>query len=60
MPSKLAYFFAGALVALISSFTGRPLPKDSVVFGEIALSGDVRPAPRLDQDREALLREFGA
>jgi DNA repair protein RadA/Sms len=33
-----------AAAALISSFTGRPLPKDCVVFGEIALSGDVRPA----------------
>jgi DNA repair protein RadA/Sms len=33
-----------AAAALISSFTGRALPKDCVVFGEIALSGDVRPA----------------
>jgi DNA repair protein RadA/Sms len=31
--------------ALLSSFTGRPLPRDCVIFGEIALSGDVRPAP---------------
>src|SRR5436190_2364617 len=29
-----------AAAALISSFTGKALPKDSVVFGEIALSGD--------------------
>jgi DNA repair protein RadA/Sms len=42
-----------AAAALISAFTGRPLPKDSVVFGEIALSGDVRPAPHA----EARLKE---
>lgn len=29
--------------ALISSLTGAPLPKDSVYFGEISLSGGVRP-----------------
>lgn len=34
-----------AAAALISAFTGRPLPKDCVIFGEIALSGDIRPAP---------------
>ncbi|HEY1710512.1 MAG TPA: DNA repair protein RadA [Rhizomicrobium sp.] len=34
--------------ALISSFTGNPLPKDSVFFGEISLSGDVRPAPQAE------------
>jgi len=37
-----------AAAALISSFTGKALPKDSVVFGEIALSGDVRPSPHAD------------
>ncbi len=42
-----------AAAALISSFTGRPLPKDTVIFGEIALSGDVRPAPHA----EARLKE---
>ena len=31
-----------------------------IKIGETWQSGDVRPAPRLDQDREALLREFGA
>ena len=30
--------------ALVSSFSGKPLPRDCVVFGEIALSGGVRPA----------------
>jgi DNA repair protein RadA/Sms len=37
-----------AAAALISSHTGRALPKDCVVFGEIALSGDVRPAAQAD------------
>lgn len=31
--------------ALMSSFAGVPLPRDTVFFGEIGLSGDVRPAP---------------
>ena len=42
-----------AAAALISAFTSRPLPKDCVIFGEIALSGDIRPAPFAD----ARLRE---
>jgi len=42
-----------AAAALISSFTSRALPKDSVVFGEIALSGDVRVSPHA----EARLKE---
>ena len=37
-----------AAAALISSFTGQPLPRDSVFFGEISLSGDVRPAPQAE------------
>jgi DNA repair protein RadA/Sms len=32
--------------ALISALSDTPLPKDSVAFGEVALSGDVRPASR--------------
>jgi DNA repair protein RadA/Sms len=39
--------------ALISSFLDAPLPGDGVVFGEIALSGDVRPVGRT----EARLKE---
>jgi DNA repair protein RadA/Sms len=39
--------------ALVSSFSGKPLPKDCVVFGEIALSGGVRPASHT----EARLKE---
>ena len=34
--------------ALISSLTDQPLPKHCVAFGEVALSGEVRPAGRSD------------
>jgi DNA repair protein RadA/Sms len=33
------------LLATISSFRSRPLPKDIVVFGEVGLSGEIRPVP---------------
>jgi DNA repair protein RadA/Sms len=35
-----------AAAALISSLTARALPKDTVYFGEVSLSGDIRPAPQ--------------
>jgi DNA repair protein RadA/Sms len=42
------------LLAVVSSFRGRPLPEKLVVFGEIGLAGEVRPAPRgLERLREA-------
>jgi DNA repair protein RadA/Sms len=34
--------------ALISALTDHPLPNQCVAFGEVALSGDVRPAGRAD------------
>jgi DNA repair protein RadA/Sms len=37
-----------AAAALVSSFAGQPLPRDTVFFGEISLSGDVRPAPQAE------------
>ena len=37
-----------AAAALISSFSGRAVAADSVFFGEISLSGDVRPAPQAE------------
>ena len=37
-----------AAAALVSSFSGRALPPDCVFFGEISLSGDVRPAPQAE------------
>ena len=33
------------LLAVVSSFRDRPLPEDLVVFGEIGLSGELRPVP---------------
>jgi len=35
----------GILLALISSFKNKVLPADLVVFGEVGLSGEVRPVP---------------
>ncbi|MDO8838270.1 MAG: DNA repair protein RadA [Parvibaculum sp.] len=34
--------------ALISSVTGQPLPSDCVIFGEISLSGAVRPVNQME------------
>src|SRR5579864_5399202 len=42
-----------AAAALVSSFGGTPLLRDSVFFGEISLSGDIRPVPQA----EARLKE---
>jgi DNA repair protein RadA/Sms len=33
------------LLALVSSFRDRPLARDLVVFGEVGLSGEIRPVP---------------
>ncbi|WP_372796539.1 DNA repair protein RadA [Litorivivens sp.] len=33
------------LFAIVSSFRDRPLPEDLVVFGEVGLSGEIRPVP---------------
>jgi len=38
-----------AAAALLSSLAGNAVPSRSVFFGEIALSGAVRAAPRMDQ-----------
>jgi len=35
-----------AAAAMVSSLANRPLPKRSVFFGEISLSGEIRPAPQ--------------
>jgi DNA repair protein RadA/Sms len=42
-----------AAAALVSALTGVPVPRDTVLFGEIGLSGGVRPVPQ----PEARLRE---
>ena len=33
------------LLAIVSSFRDRPLDKELVVFGEVGLSGEIRPVP---------------
>ena len=33
------------VLALVSSFRNRPLPRELVVFGELGLAGEVRPVP---------------
>ena len=33
------------LLAIVSSFKNRPLPKDMVIFGEVGLSGEIRAVP---------------
>jgi DNA repair protein RadA/Sms len=38
------------ILAICSSLIGQPLPAKTVVFGEVGLAGEVRPAPR-GQDR---------
>jgi DNA repair protein RadA/Sms len=49
----------GILLACISSFRGRVIPKDWVVFGEVGLSGEVRPvASGQERIREAAKHGF--
>jgi DNA repair protein RadA/Sms len=38
----------GAAAALVSSLAGEPLPRDTVFFGEISLSGDIRPVAQAE------------
>ncbi len=47
------------LIAVLSSYRGRPLPPDLVVFGEIGLAGEVRPVPNgQERLREAAKHGF--
>jgi DNA repair protein RadA/Sms len=44
----------GIVAAVLSSFRGLPLSSQTVVFGEVGLAGEVRPAPRgLERLKEA-------
>ncbi|MGB0680470.1 MAG: magnesium chelatase domain-containing protein, partial [Polyangiales bacterium] len=36
-------------MALVSSFRNAPFPEDCTVFGEVGLTGEVRPVPRMGQ-----------
>jgi DNA repair protein RadA/Sms len=47
--------------ALVSALTETPVPADTVVFGEIALSGDIRPVGHTEARlKEAAKLGFGA
>ena len=45
-----------AAAALTSSLTGRPIPEGTVVFGEVGLSGDVRPVSQEELRRKEAAR----
>jgi DNA repair protein RadA/Sms len=48
-----------SLLAMVSSFRNRPLPRDMVVFGEVGLSGEIRPVPSgQERIREAVKHGF--
>lgn len=46
------------LLALVSSFRNHPLPKNIIVFGEVGLSGEIRPVPN-GQERLAEAAKHG-
>ena len=49
----------GLLLACVSSFRGKTIPKDWVIFGEVGLSGEVRPvASGQERIREAAKHGF--
>lgn len=47
------------LMAVVSSFRDQPLPHDLIVFGEVGLSGEIRPVPNgQERIREAAKHGF--
>ncbi|WP_221795831.1 DNA repair protein RadA [Oceanobacter mangrovi] len=47
------------LVAALSSFRDTPIPQDTIVFGEVGLSGEIRPVPSgQERIREAAKHGF--
>ncbi len=47
------------LLAVVSSFRDRPLPRGLIVFGEVGLAGEIRPVPSgLERLREAAKHGF--
>ncbi len=46
------------LVSVYSSFRNRPLPRDLVVFGELGLTGEIRPVPN-GQERIREVQKHG-
>ena len=50
---------SGLLLACVSSFRGKTIPKEWVIFGEVGLSGEVRPvASGHERIREAAKHGF--
>ncbi len=48
------------MLAIVSSLRNKPLPKGLIVFGEVGLAGEIRPAPRgQERLREAAKLGFG-
>jgi len=48
------------LLAIVSSLRNKPLPKGLIVFGEVGLAGEIRPAPRgQERLKEAAKLGFG-
>lgn len=48
-----------ALIAIVSSLKSKPLPQDLVVFGEVGLSGEIRPVPSgQERLKEAIKHNF--
>lgn len=47
------------VLAMVSSFRDRPLPQDLITFGEVGLSGEIRPVPSgLERLQEAVKHGF--
>ncbi len=47
------------ILAILSSFRNRPLPRDTIVFGEVGLTGEIRPVPNgEDRLKEAAQHGF--
>ena len=47
------------LLAIVSSLSNKPLPRDLVVFGEVGLAGEIRPVPNgQERLREAAKHGF--
>jgi DNA repair protein RadA/Sms len=46
------------ILSIVSSFKNKPLPQDLVVFGEVGLSGEIRPVPS-GQERIAEAAKHG-
>ncbi|NOX09160.1 MAG: DNA repair protein RadA [Gammaproteobacteria bacterium] len=47
------------ILAILSSFRDRPLPRDLIIFGEVGLAGEIRPVPNgQERLKEALKHGF--